>query len=91
MKTYQNQDVSLQGTVIQLLAAKAIDEHLQTLPGMVVNSINKPSAIASVVNFLSPLHNAAEDELVWEDKNVQKILEELISEAAAIAVIRLIC
>jgi len=41
MNTYQNRELSLQGTVIQLLAAKAIDEHLETLPGMVVNSINK--------------------------------------------------
>jgi hypothetical protein len=90
MNTYQNHELSLKGTVIQLLATKAIDEHLQTLPYMVVNSINKTSAIASVVNFLSPLHNAAEDELVWEDKNVHKILEELISEAAAISVLRLI-
>ncbi|MEY3868978.1 MAG: hypothetical protein RLZZ338_2869 [Cyanobacteriota bacterium] len=90
MKTYQNQEVPLQGTVIQCLAAKAINEHLQTLPGIVVNSINKTSAIASVVKFLSPLHNTAEDELVWEDQNVQNTLEELISEAAAISVLRLI-
>ncbi|MEY3868175.1 MAG: hypothetical protein ACRCT1_19585 [Microcoleaceae cyanobacterium] len=90
MNTYQNQGLSLKGMVIQLLATKAIDEHLQTLPSMVVNSINKTSAIASVVKFFSPLHNAPEDELVWEDKNVQKILEELISDSAAISVLRLI-
>jgi len=90
MNTYQNRELSLQGTVIQLLAAKAIDEHLETLPGMVVNSINKTSAIAYVVNFFSPLHNAAENELVWEDKNVQKILEELIYDSAAISVLLLI-
>lgn len=46
--TYQNQGLSLKGMVIQLLATKAIDEHLQTLPSMVVNSINKTSAIAQL-------------------------------------------
>jgi hypothetical protein len=90
MNTYQNQEVSLKGTVIQCLASKAIDEHLETLPGMVVNSINKTSAIAYVIKFFSPLHNVAEDELFWQDKNVQETLEELISEAAAISVLRLI-
>jgi hypothetical protein len=48
MNTYQNQGLSLKGMVIQLLATKAIDEHLQTLPSMVVNSINKTSAIAQL-------------------------------------------
>ena len=90
MNRYQNEEVSLKGRVIELLATKAIDEHLETLPGIVVNSINKTSAIASVVNFFSPLYNAAEDELVWEDQNVQNTLEELISQAAAISVLRLI-
>jgi len=75
---------------MESLAIQEIDQHLETLPQEIVKSLNKESAIAYVINVLSPLQNAAEDSWFWQQKKNQETLNELIADAAALSILRLL-
>ncbi|OCR02629.1 hypothetical protein BCD67_23095 [Oscillatoriales cyanobacterium USR001] len=90
MITSSFEQLLLGNAAMELLAVKEIDQHLETLPEELVKSINKESAIAYVINVLSPLQNAAEDSWFWQQEKTQETLGELISDAAALSVLRLL-
>ena len=90
MTTSPFQHLLLGSPAMELLAIQEIDQHLETLPQEIVKSLNKESALAYVVNVLSPLQNAAEDSWFWQQEKTQETLNELISDAAALSVLRLL-
>ena len=75
---------------MESLAIQEIDQHLETLPQEIVKSLNKESAIAYVINVLSPLQNAAEDSWFWQQEKTKETLGELIADAAALSILRLL-
>lgn len=85
------EQVLLGSAAMELLAIQEIAQHLETLPQEVVKFINKESALAYVVNFLSPLQDAAEQSCLWQQEKMKETLGELISDAAALSVLRLLC
>ncbi|MDF0554935.1 hypothetical protein [Kamptonema sp. UHCC 0994] len=77
--------------MIEMLAAKEIDRQLECLPDEVVKLLNKASAITYLLNFISPLQTVDEKGNFGQHNPTIAMLEELISEAAALSVLRLLC
>lgn len=76
---------------IELMVTHAIDRQLESLPGEVVKSINKASAIAYVLNCVSPLQGSAGEDWLWEQERTRETLGTLIADAATLSLIRLLC
>lgn len=91
MTAILKEQTSVDRNAIQLMASHAIDRQLECLPGEIVQSINKDSAIAYVLNCVSPLQEIAEEELLGQQGRTRETLGELISDAAALSLIRLLC
>lgn len=89
--TLLQEPILLDRQTIELLAIKEIDRQLEILPFEVVKLLNKASAIAYILNFLSPLQDVDERGNFGQQHRTIAMLEELISEAAALSVLRLLC
>lgn len=89
--TLLQEQILLDRQTIELLAIKEINRQLEILPFEVVKLLNKASAIAYILNFLSPLQDVDERGNFWQQHRTIAMLEELISEAAALSVLRLLC
>ena len=89
--TVLQEPILLDRQTIELLAVKEIDRQLEILPSEVVKLLNKASAIAYILKFLSPLQDVDERGNFGQQHRTIAMLEELISEAAALSVLRLLC
>ncbi|MDB9512959.1 hypothetical protein PN499_17345 [Kamptonema animale CS-326] len=91
MTILHKERILLDREMIELLAAKEIDRQLECLPDEVVKLLNKASAIAYLLNFISPLQSVDEKGNFGQHNRTIAMLEDLISEAAALSVLRLLC
>ncbi|HLO48605.1 MAG TPA: hypothetical protein VK211_09350 [Kamptonema sp.] len=91
MTILHKERILLDREMIEMLAAKEIDRQLECLPNEVVKLLNKASANAHLLNFLSPLQDVDERGNFWQQNRTMAMLEELISDAAALSVLRLLC
>lgn len=76
---------------LERLTLQEIEQQLDSLPREIVTSINKTKAIAYVLNVLDPLHDWVGKDHQGHPHHTHKILQEMISEAVTLSLLRLLC
>ncbi|EAW38856.1 hypothetical protein [Lyngbya sp. PCC 8106] len=70
--------------------AQEVELQLRTLPGEITQSIDKNQAIAYVLKFLPPMGKKTDSQWHWPPEKMGKMLQELITDAATLSLIRLV-
>lgn len=79
------------GLTLESLVAQEVELQLGTLPHEVAKSVDKAQAIAYVLHFLPPVNGVDEARCTKPRDRVTQMLKELISDAATLSLIRLVC
>ncbi len=76
---------------LERLTLQEIEQQLDSLPREIVTSINKTKATAYVLNVLDPLNHWVGKDHQGHPHQTHKILQEMISEAVTLALLRFLC
>lgn len=82
--------IPLESMTLESWVTQEVELQLKTLPGEITQSIDKNKAIAYVLRFLPTLENKTEAGWHWPPQKMDQMLQELITDAATLSLIRLI-